>query len=134
MCKTPVVQKLDSTFHRINLYPVDKYHPVDSGVLLWNNWGEQPVSWKSRKLFGPGKLLCFCCIYIQDESFDNFENNEKRSKIDWFIGEELCYYLTGLDFKITFGPEKFSGLSRIWPADVNVVKKNFSSIGVELCV
>ena len=38
MCKVnslaPVVQKLNSAFHRINLYPADKYYPVDSGVHL----------------------------------------------------------------------------------------------------
>ena len=52
--QTPVVLKLDSTIHRINLYPTDKYYgietkcaiqctviyPVDSAIQLLNNWGQ----------------------------------------------------------------------------------------------
>ena len=60
----PVVQKLDSAIHRINLYPLDNavgfpntYHwivmnPVDSAiqVQLLNNWGLGPVVQSKVKL------------------------------------------------------------------------------------
>ena len=47
----PVVQKLDSAIHRINLYPLDNaigslmliqwivIYPVDSAIQLLNSWG-----------------------------------------------------------------------------------------------
>ena len=47
----PVVQTLDSSIHRINHYPADKYlgnqlrfhwieiYPADSSIHLLNNWG-----------------------------------------------------------------------------------------------
>ena len=39
-------------------------------------------------------------------------NYQFRSKIDWFVGLELCNYSTGFDVKFAFGPKKFLGLSR----------------------
>ena len=51
-CQAPVVQKLDSTIHQINHYPVDNaigfpiiihwivIYPVDSAIQPLNNWGQ----------------------------------------------------------------------------------------------
>ena len=39
----------------------------------------------------------------------------KRSKIDWFVSEELCYCSTVFNFKICLLPEKLPGLSRNRP-------------------
>ena len=38
---------------------------------------EEPVSRKSRELFGPGKLLCHY-VFIQDQRFNNFENDTTK--------------------------------------------------------
>ena len=47
----PVVRKLDSAIHWINRYPEDKHYdnqlryPLDSAILLSNNWGLKVMFW-----------------------------------------------------------------------------------------
>ena len=41
-----------------------------------------------------------------------------EAKLTGLLARNCATILTGLDFKFAFGPKKFSGLSRIWPADV----------------
>ena len=54
--QAPVVQKVDSAIHRINLYPLDSaigspniyplrivIYPVESAIHLLNNWGQKFV-------------------------------------------------------------------------------------------
>ena len=31
---------------------------------------------------GPGKLLCVCCIYIQDQSLNNFDNDTMKLSVN----------------------------------------------------
>ena len=33
-------------------------------------------------LFGPGKLFCVCCVFIQEQSFNNFENNKMKLSVN----------------------------------------------------
>ena len=41
-----------------------------------------PVSRKFEQyLFGPGKLFCVCCVCIQEQSFNNFENNTMKLSV-----------------------------------------------------
>ena len=42
---------------------------------------EEPVSRKSRELFVPGKLFCGT-VFIQDQSFNNFENDTTKLWVD----------------------------------------------------
>ena len=42
----------------------------------------RPVSRKSRELFGLGELFCVCCIYIQDQSFKNFNNDTMKLSVN----------------------------------------------------
>ena len=41
-----------------------------------------PVSRKFRELLGPEKLFCVCRIYIQDQSFNNFDNDTMKLSVD----------------------------------------------------
>ena len=53
----PVVQKVDSAIHRINLYPQDgaiafpNIYPLDTDIHLLNNWG-QLCTWRHGGNFG----------------------------------------------------------------------------------
>ena len=53
----PVVQKVDSAIHRINLYPQDgaiafpNIYPLDTDIHLLNNWG-QLCTWRHGRNFG----------------------------------------------------------------------------------
>ena len=49
----------------------------------------EPISRKSIYFFGLRKLFCVCCVCIQDQSFNNFENNT----MDLSVNEEK---LTGV--------------------------------------
>ena len=42
---------------------------------------EEPVSRKSRELFVPGKLFCGT-VFIQDRSFNNFENDTMKLSVN----------------------------------------------------
>ena len=44
--------------------------------------GLGPVSWKFRELLGPEKLFCVCRIYIQDQSFNNFDNDTMKLSVN----------------------------------------------------
>ena len=70
------------------------------------------VSWKFRWFFGPGKLFWVCRIYIQDESFNNFDNdttklsvNEAKSTGLW--ARNYATIQQGLILKFAFGPKSF---------------------------
>ena len=58
-----VVQKVDSTFHWINLYPLDNAtgfpntYPLDSAFLLLNNQGQLPVVQNGGQRYPPDKSL-----------------------------------------------------------------------------
>ena len=49
-------------------------------ILSLKNLG--PVSRKFRELLGPEKLFCVCLIYIQDQSFNNFDNDTMKLSVD----------------------------------------------------
>ena len=59
--QAPVVQTLDSAIHWITKLVLLVFirwiviYPVDSAIHRLNNWGQGPVSRKSRKNFGPEK-------------------------------------------------------------------------------
>ena len=36
---------------------------------------------KSRYPFGSGKLFCVCCVWIYEQSFNNFENNTTKVSV-----------------------------------------------------
>ena len=70
---------------------------------------QEPVSWKFQELFGPAKLFCVHRIYIQDQSFNNFDNdavklsvNEAKWTVLWATGTVLLF--NKFDFKICFRP------------------------------
>ena len=70
--------------------------------------------------FRARKAVFVCLVCIQDQGIDDFKNDQmklsiQRSKIDWFVSQELCHYSTDFDLKFAFGPEKLSGLSRNAP-------------------
>ena len=76
-----------------------------------------PISRKSHN----GKLFCVCCVCIQDQSFNNFENNTmdlsvKEEKLTGAWARNCDTIQQVLIFKFAFGPEKkFPGLSRNGP-------------------
>ena len=81
-----------------------------------------PVFRKSRQLFEPGKLLCVCRVYIQGQSFNNFENNKmKLSAVNetkfstglWTRNRAAIQQLS--DFKFFFGSEKSPCLTKNGP-------------------
>ena len=80
-----------------------------------------PVFRKSRQLFEPGKLLCVCRVYIQGQSFNNFENNKMKLSVNeakfstglWTRNRAAIQQF--LDFKFFFGPEKFPCLTKNVP-------------------
>lgn len=66
------------------------------------------------------------CLHLRsktkDQSFNNFEkisykklSVNQAKNFDLFMRQELCFYSTGVDFKIFRQPEKFPGLSRQAP-------------------
>ena len=57
-------------------------YPIDSVIDLLNNWDQRPVSRKSRELFGLGELFCVCCIYTQDPTFNNFNNDTMKLSVN----------------------------------------------------
>ena len=87
-----------------------------------------PVSRKSWKLFGLGKLFFVRCVCIQDQSLNSFENSTRKLSVNdakWSVGRELCYYSTGFDFKIWFGPENLPDLSRNEPSGLFIFVSGF---------
>ena len=75
-----------------------------------------PVSRKSWKLFEPGKLFFVCCVCIQDQSLNSFENstmklavNEAKLSVLW--ARNCATVQQVLILKFAFGPEKLPGLS-----------------------
>ena len=79
-----------------------------------------PVSRKSWKLFGPGKLFFVCCVCIQDQSLNSFENstmklavNEAKLTVLW--ARNCATVQQVLILKFAWGPEKLPGLSRNEP-------------------
>ena len=79
---------------------------------------------KSRKVFGPKKLLSVCRLCIQDQSFINFEIHAMKVSVTkksneaklTDLGAGNCATIKQiLISKFAFGPEKLSGLSRNGP-------------------
>ena len=62
-------------------------------------------------------MFCACCVCIQDQSFNNFENNTMKLTVN---EEKLTGLWAGncaaiqkvVILKFAFGPRKFPGLSR----------------------
>ena len=81
--------------------------------------GLGPVSRKSGKRFGPGKLFCVCRVCIYEQSFSNFENDTiklsvvKKTKL---TGLWACHYSTRFDFKnLPPGPKSFRAFRKTGP-------------------
>ena len=65
----------------------------------------------------PGKLFCVCCIYIQDHTFNNFDNNTMKlsvneAKLTGLRAGNCATIQQVLILKFALGSEKFPGLSR----------------------
>ena len=91
-----------------------------TSALLCKSRG--PVSRKFRELSGPGKLFCVCRIYIQDQSFNNFDNDimklsVKEAKLTGLWATNFATIQQVLILKFAFRSEKFPGLSRNEPQD-----------------
>ena len=61
-----------------------------------------------------------CCVFIQDQSFNNFENKTMKllvneAKLTGLWTRNWATILTGYDLKFALWPEKFSGFSRNRP-------------------
>ena len=99
-----------------NLFAVFVFKPGIRACLPSNNSALAPVSRKCRQLFGPEKVFYVCCVCIDDESFNNFDNDTMKlsvKKKNWPVYElqELLLF-NRFDFEFAFGPEKLPGLSR----------------------
>ena len=70
-----------------------------------------PVSQKSWKLFGPGKIFCACFFCIQDQSFIILKVIQLTGS--WARNCDTVQQVVIIIFAI--GPEKFPGLSRNGP-------------------
>ena len=78
--------------------------------------GEKPA----RELFGLGELFYVFCIYIQDQSFKNFNNDTmklsvNKAKLTGLWARNCATIQQVLILKFAFGPEKFPGFSRNGP-------------------
>ena len=67
-----------------------------------------PVTFRARK------AVCVCCVCIQDQSFNNFENNTMKLSVNEVkltgLWARNCVTIQQLFIlKSAFGPEKFSG-------------------------
>ena len=91
--------------------------------------GLAPVSRKSPYPFGPEKLFYVCRVWIQDQSFINFENDTMKpsfseAKLTDLWARNCATFEQFSDLKISaFGPEKLSGLSRNGPLTWHAVLK-----------
>ena len=62
-------------------------------------------------LFGPGKLFCVCCVCIQEQSFNNFENKTMKLSVNeakltgLWTRNHATIQLVGI-LKFAFRPEK----------------------------
>ena len=81
--------------------------------------------------------LAQLCLHLRsktkDQSFNNFEkisykklSVNQAKHFDLFVCQELCFYSTGVDFKIFRRPEKFPGLSRHRPQTRKFLKISYS--------
>ena len=73
-----------------------------------------PVTFLARK------AVCVCCVSVQDQSFNNFENNTMKLSVDeakltsmWV--RNCAAFQQVLILKFSLGPEKFPGLPRNGP-------------------
>ena len=70
--------------------------------------------------FGARKAVCVCCVCVQDQSFNNFENNTMKLSVDetkltgmW--AWNCAAFQQVVILKFALGPEKFPGLPRNGP-------------------
>jgi len=69
----------------------------------------RPLSQKS----GLGKLFCVCRVYIQNQSFNNFENDAVKLSVNEAKLTKNCATIQQiLILKFAFRPETFPGRSR----------------------
>ena len=77
-----------------------------------------PVTFRARK------AVCVCCVCVQDQSFNNFENNTMKLSVDeakltgmW--AWNCAAFQQVVILKFALGPEKFPGLARNGPSVPN---------------
>ena len=73
-----------------------------------SRFSKLPITFRARKA-----ILCLPCLHpiSKFQSFWKWYNEtiSQRSKIDWFVSYELCYYSAGLDCKIWIRYWKVNG-------------------------
>ena len=88
--QAPVVQKMDSTIHRINQHPVDKYRKINCAIQWMETYPMDKVihllkNWRDKRIIVTGLLSGECAIctgYLKKCGSLIKQNNDKINKMD----------------------------------------------------